>query len=1041
MKYNPNEIEAKWQKYWSDNNTFKAENQSTKPKYYVLDMFPYPSGAGLHVGHPLGYIASDIYARYKRHQGFNVLHPQGYDSFGLPAEQYAIQTGQHPAVTTETNIKRYREQLDKIGFSFDWSREVRTSNPEYYKHTQRIFIQLFNAWYNKNTDKAENISTLVDLFSKEGNATVNAVSDENIDVFSADQWNAFSADDQERILLKYRLTYLAETEVNWCPALGTVLANDEIVNGVSERGGHPVIRKKMTQWSMRISAYAERLLQGLDTIDWSESIKEAQRNWIGKSVGASVKFKVLSSKFESSADNVKPETLNEENFIEVFTTRPDTIFGVNFMTLAPEHELVAAITTPEQKAAVDAYIEATSKRSERERMADVKTISGVFTGAYAEHPFTKKPVAIWIGDYVLAGYGTGAVMAVPCGDERDYAFAKHFAGQNGMPEMINIFNKDISEEAYTEKDGFELQNSDFLNGMDYKAATKKVIDELEKIGQGKAKVNYRLRDAVFSRQRYWGEPFPVYYVNGLPKMIDPKYLPIELPEVEKYLPTEDGQPPLGNATTWAWDTKSNSVVSSSEVENQTIFPLELNTMPGWAGSSWYWLRYMDVDNENEIASKEAIDYWQNVDLYIGGSEHATGHLLYSRFWNKFLKDMNIVPTEEPFQKLINQGMILGTSAFVFRLNLLGYHSDTVSQGDGIEYFNDIYISRSYNDRFLEINKKYKIEQIHFNFYESDEIFNKECILLNVNILDEDDLNFINDFKVKIREVFGENISSVQISILEYSIHADVSLVNASSELNIEGFKAWRSDFANADFIFEDNGKYIVGHEVEKMSKSKFNVVNPDEICEEYGADTLRLYEMFLGPLEQAKPWNTAGITGVFGFLKKLWKLYADDNGLIVTNDEPTAEMYKSLHKTIKKVTEDIENFSFNTSVSQFMICVNELQQQKCHHRAILEPLAIVISPYAPHIAEELWNMLGHTDSVSQQPFPKFEEKYLVESSKEYPVSFNGKMRFKIELPLDLTAEQIEEIIMNDERTHAQLQGKTPKKVIIVPGKIINLAGF
>lgn len=948
MKYHPNEIEAKWQKYWSDNNTFKAENQSSKPKYYVLDMFPYPSGAGLHVGHPLGYIASDIYARYKRHQGFNVLHPQGYDSFGLPAEQYAIQTGQHPAVTTETNINRYREQLDKIGFSFDWNREVRTSNPEYYKHTQRIFIQLFNAWYNKNTDKAESISTLIDLFSKEGNANVNAVSDENIDLFSADQWNAFSADDQERILLKYRLTYLAETEVNWCPALGTVLANDEIVNGVSERGGHAVIRKKMTQWSMRISAYAERLLQGLDTIDWSESIKEAQRNWIGKSVGASLTFNVKES--------------NET--IEVFTTRPDTIFGVNFMTLAPEHELVAAITTPGQKSAVEAYIQATSKRSERERMADVKTISGVFTGAYAEHPFTKEPVAIWIGDYVLAGYGTGAVMAVPCGDERDYAFAKHFANQNGMPEIINIFNKDISEEAYTEKAGFELQNSDFLNGMDYKAATKKAIDELEKIGQGKAKVNYRLRDAVFSRQRYWGEPFPVYYVNGLPKMIDPKYLPIELPEVEKYLPTEDGQPPLGNATNWAWDAVNNKVVSSdlvipNEVEgSQTIFPLELNTMPGWAGSSWYWLRYMDADNENEIASKEAIDYWQNVDLYIGGSEHATGHLLYSRFWNKFLKDFNIVPTEEPFQKLINQGMILGMSAIVYRV--------------------------SGTNKYVSKNLK-------------------------------------NDYEVE-------------------ELRVDVSLVNASDEIDIEGLRNWIPEFKDAEFILE-NGKYYVGREVEKMSKRWYNVVNPDDICNEYGADTLRLYEMFLGPLEQSKPWNTAGITGVFGFLKKLWRLYADDNGLIVVNDEPTAEMYKSLHKTIKKVTEDIENFSFNTSVSQFMICVNELQQQKCNHRAILEPLAIVISPYAPHIAEELWNMLGHTDSVSQQPFPKFEEKYLVESSKEYPVSFNGKMRFKIELPLDLTAEQIEEIIMNDERTQAQLQGKTPKKVIIVPGKIINLAGF
>ena len=621
MKYHPNEIEAKWQKYWQEHQTFKTSRHFDQPKYYVLDMFPYPSGAGLHVGHPLGYIASDIYARYKRHKGFNVLHPQGYDSFGLPAEQYAIQTGQHPAITTETNIKRYREQLDKIGFSFDWSREVRTSDPGYYKHTQWIFIQLFNSWYNKATDKAENITTLTDLFSREGNAGVQAVADENIEIFSADDWAHFSKETQERILLKYRLTYLAETEVNWCPALGTVLANDEIVNGVSERGGYPVIRKKMTQWSMRISAYADRLLKGLDTIDWSESIKEAQRNWIGKSVGAAVSFTVR----------------NTSNTIEVFTTRPDTIFGVNFITLAPEHDLVSQITTPEQKAAVDAYVEATAKRSERERMADVKTITGVFTGAYAEHPFTGEPVAVWIGDYVLAGYGTGAVMAVPCGDERDYAFAKHFAGQKGMPEIINIFNQDISEGAYTEKTGFELQNSDILNGLGYKEATEKIIEELEKIKHGKAKVNYRLRDAVFSRQRYWGEPFPVYYINGLPQMIAAEYLPVRLPEVEKYLPTEDGQPPLGNAPVWAWDTVHHKVVANTEINNTTVFPLELNTMPGWAGSSWYWLRYMDAGAENELAAREAIAYWQNVDLYIGGSEHATGHLLYSRFWNKFLK--------------------------------------------------------------------------------------------------------------------------------------------------------------------------------------------------------------------------------------------------------------------------------------------------------------------------------------------------------------------------------------------------------------------
>lgn len=944
MKYHHEKIEAKWQQYWAENQTFAASNNSEKPKYYVLDMFPYPSGAGLHVGHPLGYIASDIVARYKRHQGFNVLHPQGYDSFGLPAEQYAIQTGQHPEKTTRENITRYREQLDKIGFSFDWSREVRTSNPDYYKHTQWIFIQLFESWYNKNSDKAESICTLIQEFEKNGNANVNAVCDDNIAPFSAEDWKSFSSEEQQKILLQYRLTYLAETEVNWCAALGTVLANDEIVNGVSERGGHPVVRKKMTQWSMRISAYAERLLQGLNEIDWSESIKESQRNWIGKSVGAMVSFHVN----------------NHDAKIDVFTTRPDTIFGVTFMTLAPEHELVAQITTPEQKAAVEAYVEATAKRSERERMADVKTISGVFTGAYAEHPFTKEPIPVWIGDYVLAGYGTGAVMAVPCGDERDYAFANFFKGTHGMPAIKNIFNQDISEAAYGEKGGFELVNSDFLNGLDYKSGTKKIIEELEKIGAGNAKVNYRLRDAVFSRQRYWGEPFPVYYVNGLPQMIDKKHLPIVLPEVEKYLPTEDGQPPLGNATVWAWDSVQCSVVSNQLIDNVNVFPLELNTMPGWAGSSWYWMRYMDAHNTEEFANEEALKYWENVDLYIGGSEHATGHLLYSRFWNKFLKDRGFAPTEEPFKKLINQGMILGMSAFVYR-----------SEDSKILYSKGL--------------------------------------------------------------IKGKNV---------HPIHVDLSCINdITNELDIEKFKAHPlySDYKNAEFVLEE-GKYIVGREVEKMSKSKYNVVNPDDICNEYGADTLRLYEMFLGPLEQAKPWNTAGITGVSGFLKKLWRLYFDDNGSVIVNDEPTAEMYKSLHKTIKKVTEDIENFSFNTSVSQFMICVNELQQLKCNHRAILEPLAVLVSPYAPHIAEELWSALGHEGSVATVAFPKFEEKYLIESEKEYPVSFNGKMRFTIKLPLDLTAAQIEEIVMADERTQAQLQGRTPNKVIIVPGKIINLVG-
>ena len=1025
MKYFHEQIEAKWQQYWAENQTFAASNHSDQPKYYVLDMFPYPSGAGLHVGHPLGYIASDIVARYKRHKGFNVLHPQGYDSFGLPAEQYAIQTGQHPEKTTRENIARYREQLDKIGFSFDWSREVRTSNPDYYKHTQWIFIQLFNSWYNNDTDKAEDIATLISIFEKEGNANVNAVCDDNVSVFSAEEWRSFSSENQQKILLQYRLTYLAETEVNWCPALGTVLANDEIVNGVSERGGHPVIRKKMTQWSMRISAYAERLLQGLDAIDWSESLKESQRNWIGKSVGASVSFNVIASEAKQS--------------IEVFTTRPDTIFGVTFMTLAPEHELVSQITTPEQKAAVDAYVEATAKRSERERMADVKTISGVFTGAYAEHPFTKEPIPVWIGDYVLAGYGTGAVMAVPCGDERDYAFANFFKGTNGMPAIKNIFNQDISEAAFTEKSGFELVNSDFLNGLDYKNGTKKIIEELEKIGQGKGKTNYRLRDAVFSRQRYWGEPFPVYYVNGLPQMIEAQHLPIVLPEVEKYLPTEDGQPPLGNATNWAWDSVQCAIVSNQLIDNKTIFPLELNTMPGWAGSSWYWMRYMDAQNENEFASADALKYWENVDLYIGGSEHATGHLLYARFWNKFLKDRGYAPTEEPFKKLINQGMILGMSAFAYRLEFSPSIFGTFERGDKTSFD---YIEKIKNSLPIVFISKTLVEENDLN--KLNEFIQNNHIDV---VLNDFSNKIISDLKIK-----DSRVSKISVNVGNVSkIHIDLSVINdITNELDIEKFKnhPLYADYKNAEFICEDSVRdssravrtYIVGREVEKMSKSKYNVVNPDDICEQYGADTLRLYEMFLGPLEQAKPWNTAGITGVSGFLKKLWRLYFDDNGLVVTNDEPSAEMYKSLHKTIKKVTEDIENFSFNTSVSQFMICVNELAQLKCRHRAILEPLAIIISPYAPHIAEELWSQLGHEGSIAKVPFPLFEEKYLVESEKEYPVSFNGKMRFTIKLPLDLTKEQIQEIVMADERTIAQLAGTTPKNIIIVPGKIINLVG-
>ena len=943
MTYNHKEIEAFWQEYWAEHQTFKAQNDSDKPKYYVLDMFPYPSGAGLHVGHPLGYIASDIVARYKRHKGFNVLHPQGYDSFGLPAEQYAIQTGQHPAVTTAQNIARYREQLDKIGFSFDWSREVKTSDPDYYRHTQWIFIQLFNSWYNNATDKAEPIETLIALFETEGNSKVNAPCDDDTPTFTAEEWRAFSSEEQQQILLKYRLTYLAETEVNWCPALGTVLANDEIVNGVSERGGHPVIRKKMTQWSMRITAYAERLLQGLDTIDWSESIKESQRNWIGKSVGASIDFALAEGNHK----------------VEVFTTRPDTLFGVTYLTLAPEHALVPLITTEEQRAEVEAYIAATAKRSERDRMADTKTVSGAFTGAYAVHPLTGKQLPIWIGDYVLASYGTGAVMAVPAGDDRDYAFAKHFKGAKGMQEPINIFDKDISEAAFTDKDGMTYQNSDILNGCtNFGEAVAKVLAALEAKGAGKAKVNYRLRDAVFSRQRYWGEPFPVYYKNSLPQMIGEEHLPILLPEVEKYLPTEEGNPPLGNATAWAWDTINHKVVSNELIDNQTIFPLELNTMPGWAGSSWYWLEYMMEKGDRTVfPTKAVVDYWQNVDLYVGGNEHATGHLLYSRFWNKFLKDRGFAPTEEPFKKLINQGMILGMSAFAYRL--------------------------------------------------------------------EGTNTFVSKNQIK-----GQSVQP---------IHVDVSLLkDTSDELDIDKFKAWRKEFANAEFILEEDGKYITGREVEKMSKSKYNVVNPDDICEQYGADTLRLYEMFLGPLEQAKPWNTAGISGVYNFLRKLWRLYFNDNGWQVTDEAPTPEMLKALHKTIKKVNEDIENFSFNTSVSQFMICVNELSTLKCHHRDILAPLAVLVAPFAPHIAEELWKRLGNTESVTYAPYPVHEDKYLQEDSKEYPVSFNGKVRFKRAFATTMTPAEIEQAILADPQTAEQLQGNTPKKVIVVPNRIINI---
>ena len=924
MEYNFKEIESNWQAYWAKHKTFAAKDGGDKPKYYVLDMFPYPSGAGLHVGHPLGYIASDIVSRYKRHKGFNVLHPMGYDSFGLPAEQYAIQTGQHPKVTTENNIAVYRRQLDKIGFSFDWDREVRTSNPEYYKRTQWIFIQIFNSWYNKDSNKAENISTLIAEFEANGNAKVNAVCEGTVKSFTAKEWKAFTEKEQSDILMNYRLAYLGEAYVNWCPQLGTVLANDEIKDGVSERGGYPVERKLMKQWSMRITAYAQRLLDGLDTLDWTDSLKEAQRNWIGKSEGTSLQFKIHGS----------------DKTIEVFTTRPDTVFGVSFVTLAPEHELVESLTTADNKAEVEAYVTQAKNRSERERQADINKITGVFTGSYVEHPFTGKQVPIWIGDYVLAGYGTGAVMAVPAHDSRDYSFAKHF----GLPILEVVAatsNVTLSgvEGSYDAKEG-KLINSDFLNGLEVKEAIKKAIAEIEAKGLGKGKVNFRLRDAVFGRQRYWGEPIPVYYKNDIPYALDESELPLILPEVDKYLPTEDGEPPLARA--------------ASSWKHEGKYDYEHSTMPGWAGSSWYFLRYMDSTNASVFADKKLSDYWQQVDLYIGGSEHATGHLLYVRFWTKFLKDLGYIAIDEPAKKLINQGMIQGRSNFVYRVN---GENKLVSSG------------------------------------------------------------LKNNYEVS-------------------ALHVDVSIVN-NDILDVEAFKKWRDDFKNADFILED-GKYICGAEVEKMSKSKYNVVTPDDISEKFGSDTLRLYEMFLGPLEQSKPWNTNGITGVHGFLKKMWRLFYSADGFNVVDAEPTKGELKTLHKTIKKITEDIDRFSFNTSISNFMICVNELTDAKCNKRAILEPLLICLSPYAPHITEELWKQLGHTESISTAPFPDFNEAFLVDDTINYPVSFNGKVKFTLELAATLTAPEVEAIVRANEQTAKYLDGKEPKKVIVVHKKIVNM---
>lgn len=994
MEYNFIDIERKWRKHWADHKTFAAEDNSTKPKYYVLDMFPYPSGAGLHVGHPLGYIASDIYARYKRLRGYNVLHPMGYDSFGLPAEQYAIQTGQHPAITTEQNIARYRDQLDKIGFSFDWDREVRTSSPEYYKWTQWIFKQIFNSWYNTKTDKAESIDSLIAEFEKNGNSDVKAVS-EFTNLFTAADWKNYSEKEQSDILMEYRLAYLADSWVNWCPALGTVLANDEVINGLSERGGYPVEQKLMRQWSMRIKAYAERLITGLDTVDWTDAIKDMQRNWIGKSVGASVRFQVDGS-FPPSEGDKGGGLVNRS--IEVFTTRPDTIFGVSFMVLAPEHPLVDEITTAEYKDTIEAYKTAASLKSERDRQADVKNITGQFTGAYAIHPFSGEKIPVWIGDYVLASYGTGAVMAVPCGDQRDWDFAKHF----NIP-IKNIFeNVDISEAAYAEKEG-TIANSDFLSGLPIKKAMAVAIAKIEEQGLGLGKTNYRLRDAIFSRQRYWGEPFPVYYKNDIPYLVDDSHLPIELPEVDKYLPTEDGEPPLARAEKSAW--------KYSEGDR-----MEYNTMPGWAGSSFYFLRYMDPHNTSEIVSKEKADYWNQVDLYIGGSEHATGHLLYSRFWCKFLFDMGYISFDEPFKKMINQGMILGNSAFVYGAwikfsgyNAIGDSSKTLA----------VYPPEQF---FLAISKEFYEEMM-----KDDNLTSLKAWILNKypNSIYRGDI---------IKEISSPSVFDISLSRL----HVDISLVD-NNKLDIGGFRNWREDYNNAQF-FEENGDYICGSEVEKMSKSKFNVQTPDELVEKFGADTLRMYEMFLGPLEQTKPWDTKGISGVHNFLRKLWRLFYNEGQLIVTNEPASKESLKTLHKTIKKVEDDLERYSFNTNVSNMMICVNELTDQKCHSKEVLEQVVILLAPYAPHAAEELWSeALGHeAGTVSTAQFPKFNPDMLVEANVSYPVSFNGKMRMKVDLPTAFSAKEVEEAVLALPEAQKWLEGKAPKKVIVVPGKIVNM---
>ena len=948
MEYNFNEIEQKWQRQWVEDKTYKVAEDKEKKKFYVLNMFPYPSGAGLHVGHPLGYIASDIYARYKRLNGFNVLNPMGYDAYGLPAEQYAIQTGQHPAITTEVNIKRYREQLDKIGFSFDWDREVRTCDPKYYKWTQWAFQKMFNSFYCLKCQKAMPIEELVKMFEEKGSAAAENVAKSEELSFTAEEWKAMSEKEQQQVLMNYRIAYIGETMVNWCAGLGTVLANDEVVDGVSERGGYPVVQKKMRQWCLRVSAYSQRLLDGLNTVDWSDSIKETQKNWIGRSEGTEMQFKVAGQDWDFT----------------IFTTRADTIFGVTFMVLAPESELVEKLTTAEQKAEVEEYLAYVKKRTELDRMANHK-VTGVFSGSYAVNPFTGENIPIWISEYVLAGYGTGAIMAVPAHDSRDYAFAKHF----NLPIIPLIEGADVSEESFDAKEGTVCnspvagkQTTDgfSLNGLSVKeaiATTKKFVTEK---GIGRVKVNYRLRDAIFSRQRYWGEPFPVYYKNGMPYMVPEECLPIELPEVDQYKPTETGEPPLGHAQKWAWDTEKNEVVDKSLVNDSTIFPLELNTMPGFAGSSAYYLRYMDPHNENALVAKDVDEYWQNVDLYVGGTEHATGHLIYSRFWNKFLFECGVSCKEEPFQKLVNQGMIQGRSNFVYRIN-----SDDHSKAP-------VFVS-------LGLKDQYEVTPIH----------------VDVNI-----------------------------------VHGDV--------LDIEAFKNWRPEYKNAEFILED-GKYTCGWAIEKMSKSMFNVVNPDMIVEKYGADTLRLYEMFLGPVEASKPWDTNGIDGCHRFLKKLWGLFHSRDGQFLPNDEEaTPEQLKSVHKLIKKVTFDIEHFSYNTSISAFMICVGELQQLKCHNKQLLQDVVVLIAPFAPHIAEELWHQLGNEGTVCDATWPEFNEKYLIESEIQLTVSFNGKARYQKKFPADAQNDAIQKEVLEDERSQKYLEGKQVIKVIVVPKKIVNI---